>query len=85
MAKLRYKRTHTETHSSRFNVHALSEVDVGDDSAFFDELDVFLESTGEWKDMRQAFKDRDLIPNDHNTHFAEPRTDADRQRGWYDG
>lgn len=81
MAKLRYKK-HPEIirHASRFNLAALNEVDVGDDSAFVSELEV--EINGKWKDMGQAFKDHDLIVDNYNTIFFEPKTPEDRERGF---
>jgi hypothetical protein len=80
--KVRYKLTGTETDSSQFNVHALGEVLTGDDSAYISDLDVFIND--EWKDMRQAFADRDIIPDNYNTFFGVPRNEKDRQRGYYD-
>jgi hypothetical protein len=70
-----------------FNIHGLGEIvvyfDEGDCSSEFSrEYEVQLTS-GEWKDMRQAFLDRDIIPNDLNTSFRESRSDAERSQGWY--
>lgn len=80
--RIRYKKSGTEASSSRFNIHAIGEVLTGDDSPFIKELDVYLEATGEWKDMSQAFEDGDIIVNNHNTSFFEPPTEEDRQRGY---
>lgn len=80
--KLRYKNTGTECGGSRFNMSALAEVDVGDDSASISDLDVYLERTQEWKDMIQAFKDRDLITDNYNSRFFEPANEEDRKRGY---
>jgi len=56
---------------------------------FFKELDVFIEATSKvtgkqigWKDLRAAFKDKDLIVDNFNTHFFEPVSEEDRERGW---
>ena len=73
--------------SNRFNIHGLSEIiighpDYGSDSAFIKDFDVFLESKQEWKDMSQAFKDHDLIVDNYNTSFFEPKTEEDRMRGF---
>ena len=73
-------------HSSKFNTHAMSEVigqgdSFGADSFFIKDLDVLL-STGQWKDMKQAFRDRDIITDNYNTWFFEPKTKADRDRGY---
>lgn len=79
--RVRYKLTGTEAETSHFNVHALAEVLTGDDSAFISDLDVWV--NGEWKDMRQAFKDRDIIPDNYNTFFAIPRNPEDKERGYF--
>ena len=85
MATLRYKSHPDDIKEgvSRFNVSALAEVDMGDDSAYFSDLDVQL-SSGEWKDLSQAFKDRDLIHDNYNTWFREPKTEEERSRGYFD-
>ena len=81
--KLRYKKHLDDPfESSSFNVHALSEVLTGDDSAFIKDLDAFIETRGEWKDMKQAFKDNDIITDNYNTRFFEPKTQEDRKRGY---
>ena len=85
--KLRNKYTGKNWHSSKFNIHGLGEIivhypDYGADSAFIREFDVYLVSTGEWKDMNQAFKDHDLITDNYNTRFFEPKTEEDRIRGF---
>ncbi len=80
--KLRYKHSGTECGGSYFNMLALAEVDVGDDSASISGLDVFIERTQKWKDMCQAFKDRDIICDNYNTCFFEPKNDEDRKRGY---
>ena len=62
--RLRYKKTGTETAGSNFNMHSLDEVLTGDDSVSVRDLDIFIPSTGEWKDMGQAFKDHEIITDD---------------------
>ena len=74
-----------EGEASRFNLHALNEVivtfdDGSADTCFLRELEVRI--AGEWKSMRQAFEDRDLITDNENTCFFEPRTPEDRARGY---
>ena len=66
--KVRYKKSGTLANARHFNVSALNEVLTGDDSAFINELDVQL-SDGSWKDMTLAFKDHDIITDNHNTCF----------------
>jgi hypothetical protein len=79
--------------SGKFNVCALSEVicyweDGSADSLFIKDLDVFIEArtyTGNhigWKDMRQAFEDKDIIIDNFNTYFFEPENEEDRKRGF---
>jgi len=75
--------------STNFNTHGLGEAivgfdgDGGMDSMFISELEVFIPSLGIWKDMKQAFNDKDLIPDNYNTMFAEPKDDKDRERGYF--
>lgn len=81
--KIRYKKSGSESSASRFNIHATAEVLTGDDSPYISDLDVWLESRQEWKDMGAAFNDHDLIPDNYNTWFAEPLTNEDRERGYF--
>ena len=73
--------------SNRFNIHGMSEIIVGHpeyggDSVYIKDFDVFLENSQEWKDMSQAFRDHDLIVDNYNTLFFEPKTEEDRIRGY---
>jgi len=84
--------------SSRFNMCGLGEVicfwtdnggEGGSDSMYIKELDVFIEAedaeSGQsigWKDMRQVFKDRDIITDNYNSYFFEPDNVEDRARGY---
>jgi len=36
----------------------------------------------QWKDLNQAMKDRDVITDNYNKYFFEPRTSEDRIRGF---
>jgi len=85
--RVRSKKTGALGEASDFNIHGLGEIvvyfDVGDCSSEFIRDYVVQLTSGEWKDMRQAFRDRDLIPNDLNTSFRESRSDAERAQGWY--
>lgn len=80
--RLRYKSTGTETAGSRFNVHALAEVLTGDDTISIKDLDVFIPDKG-WVDMSQAFKDKDIIPDNYNEFFGVPKTEEDKERGYF--
>lgn len=85
MPKIRYKNDPEDVRIvNQLNTHALAEVLTGDDSAFFSELEVFLERKQEWKCLSQAFKDRDIITDNYNTVFAEPRNQAEKVQGYFD-
>ena len=72
--------------SNRFNVVALAEVivgfdgDMGADTCFIRDLDVLIKE--EWITLSQAFKNHDLITDNYNTTFFEPKTPEDRERGY---
>lgn len=73
--------------TTKFNVHGLGEVigcslEFGCDLFFIADLDVYIEALKEWKDMRQAFKDKDLITDNYNTWFFEPKDEIERERGY---
>jgi hypothetical protein len=78
--QIRYRDTGILGVASSFNLSA--KVIINDDSAFERDLDVWLEQKQCWKSMDEAFRDCDLITDDHNTHFFEPLTEADRARGY---
>lgn len=80
--KLRYKETGDEVETSSFNLHALTEVDTHDDSVYFWELDAFIVALNKWKDLQEAFRDRDIITDNYNTIFFEPTSQEDRERGF---
>lgn len=78
--RLRYKKSMAETWSSTFNTHGLGEVLTGDDSAIISEMDIFV--NGEWKDMRQAFQDKDIVPDNYNQYFGPPLNEECKRRGY---
>jgi hypothetical protein len=80
--KVRYQKTGSIAHASRFNMAALAEVITGDDSPSIHELDVWLEQKQQWKPLADAFRDHDVITDDLNSSFFEPQTEEDRQRGF---
>lgn len=79
--RVRYKNTDIETFSVMFNRYSMSEVLTGDDSVFISDLDVFV--NGNWKDMGQAFDDKDIIPDNYNEWFGEPNSKEDKERGYF--
>ncbi len=83
MPLIRYKKYPEEQFNAHsLNISALAEVLTGDDSAFFSDLDVYLESKKQWKCLSQAFKDRDIITDNYNTIFFEPKDEEERKRGY---
>jgi hypothetical protein len=88
--QLRHRVNKLQCSSSSFNTHALSEIvvlfDEGDaDSDYISNYDVLLTTgprAGQWVSLSDAFKQHDVIPNNHNTCFAEPQSDEDRERGY---
>jgi len=80
-------------YSGDFNICSIDEIIVGfddnpdgthngADSCFMTDYYVFLEATQTWKDMPQAFRDKDIITDEYNTYFFEPKTKEDRERGY---
>ena len=85
--KVRGKASNIVWYSHQFNTHGIGEIiiqhpDYGADSDYGKDFDVFLESKQEWKDMAQAFKDHDLITDNYNSIFFEPKNQEDRRRGY---
>lgn len=84
--KTRLISTKAEGNHSRFNTSGTTEVigSIGDDydSWFMKDLEVFIPSLNVWKPMLLAFKDKDIVPNNMNTYFAEPINAECRERGW---
>lgn len=85
--KVRHKEKGYLGYASEFNPHGLGEIivgfDEGDmDSMFIKDFDVQLPD-GSWKDMSDAFRDHDIIPDKYNLHFSVPATEAERTQGWY--
>lgn len=87
--KVRYKTVdgrYVEGYSDSFNTHGLGEIivyfdDDSCDSMFIRGFEVQLPS-GEWKNMNEAFRDRDIIPNNLNTSFGYPRSDEEKKQGF---
>jgi hypothetical protein len=87
--QLRHKTTQTSCSSSTFNTHSLDEIivyyddDCDSDSLHnFDALLVTGPRAGQWVALADALKQHDVITDNYNKHFAEPQTDADRERGY---
>ena len=73
--------------ADRFNIHALFEVimgfDEGDqDSVFGKDVEVFVEAKQSWMPLKEALASHDVITDNYNTTFFEPRTEEDRKRGF---
>lgn len=88
--RIRNKTTMSLAHSSSFNTNSIGEIIVlfedGDaDSDYIRNYDVLLENgprAKRWMDLSEAFRARDVIPNNYNTNFAEPCSEEDRSRGY---
>ena len=46
------------------------------------EVDVFLEKIDKWMDMGDAFKSHNLITDNYNNYFFEPKNEDDKVRGF---
>ncbi len=76
----------TESWASEFNTHAVSPAEIivcyrdGQDSVYMKDLEVKLEKG--WTPMVQAFIDHDIITDNYNRTFFEPRNAKERERGY---
>jgi len=75
-------------HASEFNTSALNEVivyydDGSADSEYFHNLQVFL-TNQTWIGLKEAFGLHLVIPDNYNRYFREPRSELERDRGWFD-
>lgn len=71
--------------ASRFNIHGIGAIFVcWRDGDMSEEMgrNLEVEIDGEWKPLTDAFKDHDLITDNHNTRFFKPPTPEDRERGY---
>ena len=73
--------------ASRFNIHALTEVigcgvESGCNLFFIKDLEVWIKALKRWKDMQEAFKDKDLITDNINVCFFGPANEEKRKRGY---
>lgn len=71
--------------SSEFNTHSYSEVIAyfSDwmDTTFMSDLNVQLPD-GSWKDMKEAFRDKDIVPDNFNCYFGVPINEKCKARGY---
>lgn len=87
MPTIRQKKDHGELgFSSEFNVHSFSEIivyfDEWTDTDFISNYEVCLPD-GSWKCLSQAFKDKDVIPDNYNVYFKCTESEEERARGWW--
>ena len=85
--KVKGKTSEIIWYAHQFNIHGIGEMiiqneEYGADSVYIKDFDVWLESKQEWKDMAQAFRDKDLIIDNYNTIFFELKTQEDKIRGF---
>ena len=82
--------------SDAFNTHSVFPIEVivgwdsdpdgtpnGMDSVYARDLEVET-VLGQWTCMSRAFKRKLLIPDNYNRIFRCPKTDKERERGWFD-
>lgn len=76
---------HVIGEASRFNTASLDEVivyfDDGADSVSMKKLDVKLRN-GAWVDILDAFRDKEIIPDNFSTSFSYAETEEDKIRGY---
>lgn len=74
--------------ASRFDVNTCAPQEVfvawseEPSQEFAKDLEVFIEAKQEWMAFGEAQKNHDIITDNHNTCFFEPRTPEDRARGY---
>jgi len=72
--------------SSTYNVQSVSEILVywpdEMDTDYMSNYEVFIEAEQRWMTFHEAFEGKHLINDNYNTHFFEPTTEEDRQRGY---
>lgn len=73
--------------SDQLNLGGIGEVLVwfGDgsaDSEYMSALEVWLTQSEQWLPLNEAFRRHDLVTDNRDSHFFEPRTEADRDRGY---
>ena len=82
--KIKHKKTGEICDSNEFNIHSLNEIIVyGEDwmdSDFMDSYDILIGT--EWIDIKDAFKNRLIVPNNENTRFGVPLNDINKSRGY---
>jgi hypothetical protein len=52
------------------------------DTCFIKDFDVYIEAKKEWIDLYKAFNSRDVIIDNYNTIFFEPRNPEEKKRGF---
>jgi hypothetical protein len=85
--KVRHKIHHTEAWSSRFNISSLNEIivtfDDGEQSSeYMRDWEAWISTHEKWMPIGEALKSHDIITDNDNTAFFEPRTQEDRERGY---
>ena len=85
--KVRHKETQVVWSSGSFNTHSVNEIiinheELGSDSDFIINYDVWIEAKKVWMELRHAFKNKDIITDNYNRYFFEPKTQADRDRSY---
>jgi len=72
--------------SSKFNTSSFSEIivyfDDWMDTDYMSNYYVFIEATQKWMTFKEAFKQKYIITDNHNTCFFEPKNEEDKERGY---
>ena len=86
--KIRYKNNNSMIGTSnKFNTESINEIITIFNGRDFDtdyilKFDVYLENKKQWLDMKEAFKNHDLITDNYNTIFFEQKNDNERKKGY---
>lgn len=85
MVNLIHKKSGNKCSANRFNTASLTEIFVN----WEDEMDTDYQynynvilADGSIKDLRQAFRDHDIITDNYNTRFFFPENEEDKIRGF---
>lgn len=82
-----FKNSNVKGSSIKFNTLSLNEVivnfDDGDhDSVSISDLDVYIKRESKWIPLSDAFEQKLVITDNHNTRFFEPKDEEERIRGY---
>ena len=85
--KIKYKKSGKVGSSHEFSSHAAGPPEIlvyfeeWIDTDFMHNYLVYIEAKQEWMEFSQAFGNKDLIIDNFNTIFFEPKNEEDKKRG----